>query len=122
MTGVQTCALPIYTKLTLDKRSLATTRTHLAGLDDPLARAVLWEALWDMVRDAELLVSDYLEITLANIDVETDSATLGTLTRRMTTAIESYSDPRTGPSQLAIVAKAASERQTRAAQIGRAHV
>jgi len=104
-----------YTKLTLDERSLATTKTHLAGLDDPLARAVLWEALWDMVRDAELLVSDYLEITLANIDVETDSAILGTLTRRMTTAIESYSDPRTWPSQLAIVAKAARERQTKAA-------
>jgi aminopeptidase N len=104
-----------YTKLTLDERSLATAKAHLAGLDDPLARAVLWEALWDMVRDAELQVADYLEITLANIDVETDAAIVGSLTRRMSAAIESSSDPRSWSTHLAIVTKAAKERLARVA-------
>ena len=83
-----------YTKITLDERSLATLKTHLRGLDDPLARAVLWEALWDMVRDAQLRVADYLEISLANIDVETDAAIVGSLIRRMTGAVVTYGHPR----------------------------
>jgi len=77
-----------YTKIDLDDRSLATLKTHLSGIDDGLARAVLWEALWDMVRDAKLRVADYLEISLANIDVETDAAIAGSLISRMTGAVE----------------------------------
>jgi aminopeptidase N len=82
-----------YTKITLDKRSLETLKTHLAGLDDPLARAILWEAQWDMVRDAELKAAEYLETSLANIDVETDAAIAGSLIGRMTGAFERYGDP-----------------------------
>jgi aminopeptidase N len=104
-----------YTKVRLDERSLATVTTHLAGLDDPLARAILWEALWDMVRDGELRVADYLEISLANIDVETDAAILGTLTRRMSGAIETYGDPLTWNALLAAVADGAKQRLVRLA-------
>jgi aminopeptidase N len=82
-----------YTKIDLDSRSLATLKTHLSRLDDGLARAVLWEALWDMVRDAKLRVADYLEISLANIDVETDAAIAGALIGRMTGAVDRYADP-----------------------------
>jgi aminopeptidase N len=82
-----------YTKIRLDQRSLATVTTHLRGLDDALARAVLWEALWDMVRDAQLRADDYIEISLANIDVETDPAIAGSLMSRMTSAIEWCADP-----------------------------
>ena len=82
-----------YTKIDLDGRSLATLKTHLCRLDDGLARAVLWEALWDMVRDAKLRVPDYLEISLANIDVETDAAIAGALIGRMTGAVDRYANP-----------------------------
>jgi aminopeptidase N len=79
-----------YTKVTLDKRSLATLTTHLRGVDDPLARAILWEALWDMVRDAQLRVADYIDISLGNVDVETDAAIAGSLISRMSSALDRY--------------------------------
>jgi aminopeptidase N len=104
-----------YTKITLDERSLATLKTHLRGLDDGLARAVLWEALWDMVRDAQLQVADYLEISLANIDVETDAAIAGTLIGRLTAALERYADPSDRASMRADVANGAKERLSRIA-------
>jgi aminopeptidase N len=104
-----------YTKIALDDRSLATLKTHLAGLDEPEARAILWEALWDMVRDAELLTADYMEISLANMDVETDAAILGSLIGRMSTAIHTYGDPRKRTPLREALAQRAKERMTRAA-------
>ena len=104
-----------YTKIDLDARSLATLKTHLAGLDDGLARAVLWEALWDMVRDAKLRAADYLEISLSNIDIETDAAIAGSLISRMTSAVERYGDPRRRASLRANIAKGAQERLHRVA-------
>jgi aminopeptidase N len=104
-----------YTKLDLDGRSLATLKTHLSRLDDGLARAVLWEALWDMVRDAKLRVADYLEISLSNIDVETDAAIVGALIGRMTGAVDRYADPSGRAALRADVASGAKERLSRVA-------
>ena len=104
-----------YTKIDLDERSLATLKTHLAGLEDGLARAVLWEALWDMVRDAKLRVADYLDLTLANIDVETDAAIAGSLIGRMTGAVERYGAPKLRHELRARIAKGAKERMGRMA-------
>ena len=107
-----------YTKITLDDRSLATARAHLAGLDDALARAILWEALWDMVRDAELSVADYIEVSLANIDVETDAAMVGSLAGRMATAVDRYGDPRRRATLREAVAQGAKHRLASAAPAG----
>jgi aminopeptidase N len=104
-----------YTKVTLPTQSLAILKTHLAGLDDPLARAVLWEALWDMTRDAELQAADYLELTLANIDVETDSAIAGSLTGRMSAAIDRYSGRKARVALRGVLAKGANQRLSRVA-------
>ncbi|HSJ00418.1 MAG TPA: aminopeptidase N, partial [Patescibacteria group bacterium] len=50
-----------WAKIRLDPRSLATIRDGgLARLADPLARALVWASAWDMTRDAELPVADYL--------------------------------------------------------------
>jgi aminopeptidase N len=104
-----------YTKIALDERSLATLKTHLAGLDEPEARAILWETLWDMVRDAELRTAEYVEISLANMDVETDAAILGSLIGRMSTAIRTYGDPHRRASLREEVAQRAKERISRVA-------
>ena len=104
-----------YTKIDLDNRSLATLETHLSGLNDGLARAVLWEALWDMVRDAKLRVADYLAISLANIDVESDAAISGSLIGRMTAAIERYADPSRRASLRENLARDAKQRLSRMA-------
>ena len=83
-----------YTKLRLDGRSLETVEEHLRDLEDPLARAVAWGALWDMVRDSNLRARDYVRVVLNNIDVENDPTMTTTLISRMVGAIERYGEPR----------------------------
>ena len=41
-----------FAKVRLDERSLATVRTSLHTLDDPLARALVWGSLWDSAATA----------------------------------------------------------------------
>ena len=82
-----------YTKLHLDQRSVDTLAEHLKDLPEPLPRAVAWAALWDMVRDARLRARRYIDIVLANIDVETDPQMTQALINLMSSAIEIYGDP-----------------------------
>ncbi|TAN34334.1 aminopeptidase N [bacterium] len=96
-----------YAKAALDSGSLSTLARHLRDIDDPLARALAWEALWDMVRDAQLRARDYLTIALDNIGVETDAMTLSSLIGRIERVIESFSDPAHRPSVRSLVALAA---------------
>jgi aminopeptidase N len=66
-----------FVKVNLDKRSFETARTQLAGVDDPLLRAMLWQALWDGVRDAKLPLNEFIEVALANAPQEKDYTLLG---------------------------------------------
>ncbi|MDQ1402253.1 MAG: aminopeptidase [Actinomycetota bacterium] len=82
-----------YTKVRLDARSVATLVDHLSDLDDPLARALCWNALWDMVRDAELAARRFVEIVAAHAPLETELATMQQLLGQAQSAISQYSDP-----------------------------
>ena len=86
-----------YAKLRLDDRSLATVQEHLAQLTDPLARAVTWAALWDMLRDAELPARQYVSIVLNNIHGETDIGVVQDLLAQASSAIWVYGDPQHAP-------------------------
>ena len=66
-----------YAKVKLDGRSFATARTSLAKVDDPLLRAMLWQSLWDGVRDAEMPLNDFLTVALNNAPLEKDYTLLG---------------------------------------------
>jgi aminopeptidase N len=66
-----------FVKVALDARSLATTRAHLAGVDDPLLRAMLWQSLWDGVRDGKTPLGDFIDTALANAPTENDYTLLG---------------------------------------------
>ncbi|MET9970839.1 aminopeptidase N, partial [Streptomyces sp. NPDC006356] len=63
-----------YAKVRFDPESFETVRTSLAGLPDPLTRAVVWNALRDAVRDGELPATAYLEAARAHLPRETDLA------------------------------------------------
>jgi aminopeptidase N len=82
-----------FAKLALDARSVETLRRHLGGLDDPLARALCWGALWDMVRDARLRARDYVATVIANVDAETEVTVVQTLIGQVNAAISTYGDP-----------------------------
>lgn len=66
-----------YAKVKLDKRSFATARASLAKVDDPLLRAMLWQSLWDGVRDAEMPLNDFITVALNNAPLEKDYTLLG---------------------------------------------
>lgn len=61
-----------FVKVNLDQRSFATAKNHLSRVSDPLLRSMLWQSLWDSVRDGELALDSYLDIALANISSEKD--------------------------------------------------
>ena len=66
-----------FVKVQLDPRSFDSARAHLAGVSDPLLRAMLWQALWDGVRDARLPLDDFIATALANAPQEKDYTLLG---------------------------------------------
>src|SRR5438132_524515 len=93
-----------YAKIRLDERSLSTATGHLAELTDPLARAITWAALWDMLRDAELPARRYLPLILNNIHGETDIGVVQDLLAQASSAIWVYGDPANAQSALKTLA------------------
>ncbi|MGK5637267.1 aminopeptidase N [Streptomyces sp. URMC 126] len=70
-----------YAKVRLDPDSHTTALRALSGLPDPLTRAVLWNALRDLVRDGLLAPTAYLRATRDHLPHETDNAVVqGVLT------------------------------------------
>ena len=82
-----------YAKLRFDDRSIATLKSHLGGLNEPLARALIWASLWDSVRDGELSTSDFITIALNALGTETDISIVSATTTNMTTALWQYASP-----------------------------
>ena len=86
-----------YAKLRLDERSLATLRSRIGAIPDPLARALCWSAAWDMTRDAELPAREWVQLVLAGVDTETEISVVQSLLARVQTALTSYADPSWAP-------------------------
>lgn len=82
-----------YAKIRLDDRSLATVTEVLGGVEDSLARALLWGSVWDATRDAEFPASRFIDLVLAHIGAEDASTTLRTLLNQLLLASESYVSP-----------------------------
>ncbi|MFI1795889.1 aminopeptidase N [Streptomyces sp. NPDC020379] len=91
-----------YAKIRLDPASWDTAVRSLSGLPDPLARAVVWNAARDMVRDAELTPAAYLEAARAHLPHETDTAiTHGVLAFARRQITDRYIHPTARPEALA---------------------
>ncbi len=82
-----------YAKIRLDDRSLATLRSHIGAFTDSLPRALCWAAIWDMVRNAELPAGDFLSITLAGVDAETEIGVVEDLLARLESTVKNYVAP-----------------------------
>lgn len=75
-----------FVKVNLDARSFKTTQHYLAQIQDPLLRSMLWQSLWDSVRDGKLSLNQYLHVTLANAPFEQDYTTLGHILEQISSA------------------------------------
>jgi aminopeptidase N len=81
-----------YAKIRFDSRSMATLKTHLGKVSDPLTRALCWAAAWDMHRDGEISSSDFLDIAFAGLPGESDDAVVNITLSQMYTSVEAYTN------------------------------
>jgi aminopeptidase N len=99
-----------YCKVRFDGGSLETLRRHLRDIEDPLARALAWGALWDMARDAELRARDYIALSLDHVLAEAaDASTLESLISRIENAVNSFSEPAHRPAARSLLAQASKD-------------
>ena len=92
-----------YAKIRLDDESLATAIEHLAAIENPLARAIVWGSAWDATRDGESKASEYVRLVLGNIATETESTTVRTTLTQLSTVARVYVDPATRAATLATI-------------------
>ena len=79
-----------FARITLDERSLATATAHLAGFVDPMPRALVWSAAWDMLRDGLLPASSFVELVAGNLAHDEQVGVLQRLLMRASSAVERY--------------------------------
>ena len=96
-----------FAKIRLDERSWATATEHLGDLVDPLPRALVWGAAWDMTRDAEASTGDFLRLVLSGIGRETDIGVVQGVLRQLKSAIDQFAAPQNRPAYLDRLAEAA---------------
>ncbi|KPI13101.1 aminopeptidase N [Actinobacteria bacterium OK074] len=82
-----------YCKIRFDEPSLATLKSGLGDIADPLARALCWSALWNMTRDALLPARDFIDLVLRFAGRESDIGVLQMLHAWANTALTHYVAP-----------------------------
>ncbi|KQQ00636.1 MULTISPECIES: aminopeptidase N [unclassified Rathayibacter] len=82
-----------YAKIRLDDSSLAVAIEHLASIESPLARSLVWGSVWDATRDAESAPRDFVRLVLGNIATETESTTLRTVLGQLVSTATQYVAP-----------------------------
>ncbi|MFT5450945.1 MAG: aminopeptidase N [Enterobacterales bacterium] len=68
-----------YIKVELDKKSLLMLPKNINSVKNDLLRSMFWQSMWDMVLDIKMPLTDYLELLLINISLETDTEILNQL-------------------------------------------
>ncbi|WP_282699448.1 aminopeptidase N [Streptomyces sp. CC219B] len=109
-----------YCKTRFDATSLATLRSALGELTDPLARALCWSALWNMTRDALLPARDFVDLVVRFAGRESDIGVLQMLHAWADSALVHYVAPEWRERGGALLAESA-ERELRAAEPGSEH-
>lgn len=79
-----------FAKIRLDDRSLDAVARGLHTLVDPLARALCWSAAWEMVRDAQIPATRFVDLVYAHAPFESDVATVSSLLAQARGAIDAY--------------------------------
>ena len=79
-----------YAKVRFDERSLATVLGSVGAIDDSLARALCWGALWDMTRDAELGAEHFLDTVVRGLATETDETAVKQLPIYVQVALDQF--------------------------------
>ncbi len=81
-----------YAKIRLDETSLTTATKDISSIESSLSRALIWGAVWDMVRDAEVSTGKYLDLVLSGLAAETDIGLVQQVLMQCRSAIDVYAD------------------------------
>jgi aminopeptidase N len=76
-----------FAKVALDPASVDYLRRHLERVEDPLLRQLIWQALWNMVRDQQLKSTEYLELVRSKAPTERDAKLVESILATATAAI-----------------------------------
>lgn len=79
-----------YGRFLLDARSREAVTTRIGNIADPFLKTMLWGALWDAVREAELNPRDYVALVLKTLPAESDEELTGTLLDRAARSFQRY--------------------------------
>jgi len=79
-----------YAKVRLDPASAQAVLAGLETIESALSRAVLWGALWDACRDAELPAGQFVDLVLRAVLAETGLTAVSNVLGQAATAIGSY--------------------------------
>ena len=75
----------------LDSASIAAVEAGALGtVIDPFLRTMLWGALWDEVRDAQIEPTRFARLALRELPRETDEQLLASIVGRLTTSVTRY--------------------------------
>ena len=77
----------------LDAKSRAAVTDDLPTIGDPFLRTLLWGALWEAVREAEMAPEEYLRLVLRAAPQESDEDLLESLIERVGRAWQRYLSP-----------------------------
>ncbi len=79
-----------YGLVMLDDRSAAWLGAHIGEVPDTFLRAMLWGAMWDLVRDARLAPTQFIATALRELPAEQDEQIASGIVTRLSRATSSY--------------------------------
>jgi len=79
-----------YGLVMLDERSAAWLGSHIGEVNDTFLRAMLWGAMWDMLRDARLAPTQFIATAVRELPNEHDEQIAAGIVNRMTRATSTY--------------------------------
>ena len=82
-----------FAKIRFDSGSLRTVLSSLGRIEDQLARALCWGAVWDAVRDGELAARDHVDAVLTSVGAEEDPSLVETLLGQAVKAAATFAPP-----------------------------
>ena len=82
-----------YTLAHLDERTVRWLETHMSDVQDDFVRAMLWGALWDQVRDAQLAPDRFVALALRELPIERDEQIVPVILGRLSRAVSAYLSP-----------------------------
>ena len=105
-----------FAKVQLDKKSFASAQRHVASVDDPLLRSMLWQSLWDGVRDGQLPLNDFIATALKAAPQEKDYTLLGSVLNMLGTSKHYLDAMQAAPAYAQATAKQMEETSWRAVE------